>query len=727
MSAWRARIFPGSRTTWLGALIVGLIFVFWLARFGESRIASLTGTNSVDVASVITHAEPGHTVCIRDLVVPSRTARVGVSLAALTQQPGSRIDANLVTSRSRVRLRADGQFAGLGYHNFALPTTTAATIFGASVCLTPRRMALDFGGAFVQRLPGAPSTTLDTKAIGMGDVSVEFLRPVGDSLNVFSALPRALERSTVFESPVGKLLTWLALPFLALAFYLVARVTATAETSSIRRLAAIAATLAFGHAICWAVLLHPFHGADEAEHFAYAQYLAATNHQPDRGGPSSRSPYSSSQQRLLEALHQNSTILNATSRPRWDKTWEKRYKRVTAGTSDSDGGGGNESASGHSPFYYWFIGLPYRALHTHMSLYAVLLCMRVLNAALAALVAALAVLAASAFFRGGRPQLCWVAGVLVAFQPVFGSVGGSVNNDTAVNFAAATLLTVLMRSWAYGPTPERAAAAGGALAVLPLAKITGFGVYPAGVVATLVLATRYRFRAAARWLGVAVGVLITLALIWIFAASPVLSGQRGTLHNVHPAAPVTGGPTAGPAPLSPAEKVDYFAQTFLPGELFRRDLWQLPGTGPIERNPVFYIYVRRGYGLFGWKSADLSQSLLRGITASLILGWMMVIIALTRSRGTWRDWLGGVSILLSAIVSVLAFVSYAFASRDVHTDAGEQGRYIFTAIVPLAVIFSTAPLALNRRWVAVASCVMACGAVSLGIMAWLSALRSWFM
>ncbi|MGI8624213.1 MAG: hypothetical protein ACR2NB_12195, partial [Solirubrobacteraceae bacterium] len=153
----------------------------------------------------------------------------------------------------------------------------------------------------------------------------------------------------------------------------------------------------------------------------------------------------------------------------------------------------------------------------------------------------------------------------------------------------------------------------------------------------------------------------------------------------------------------------------------------LPGTSAVERWPAFYIYVDRGYGLFGWKSVKLGPDLLRGIAAGLAVGWLLALFAAFKRRREWRAWSGGVVVLGAGLLCVLTFISYAYASTEVHADAGEQGRYAFTALVPLSVLFSGSIFAFRDRWRNAALGVLTSSAGALAVLAWLSALRGWFI
>lgn len=695
------------------------------ARFVLARTASLTGTNSVDVATVIANAGPRQETCIRDLDIPSETGRLEVSLVALNIERGARIRAYLDAGTYQAPLRQLKPLGALGFLPFALPNVLDRALKDAAVCLTPLKMTVGFGGAFVQRLPKSPITTVAGSELAMGDVGVRYLRPDGLSPRVLDAIPKALRRATVFESSFGSALVWMALPALLMLVYVVIRTTALADAKGIRRLAVIAAAVTFVHGAAWAVLLHPFHGADESEHFAYAQYLAETNRRADAGF-SKRPPYATSQLRLLQALHHNSTILNPTSRPRWESSYAAEYRNNQQGTRDDDGGGFTTGASGHSPLYYAVIGIPYRLMSGSSDMPSVLLVMRLWNAALAAAVAALAVLTAGLVFRG-RATIAWLAGVLVGLQPVFGSVAGAVNNDTAVNLAAAAMIFVLIRSWSLEPTVRLACVVGTLLVVLPVAKITGFALFPVVAVAALVIAMKHGYRTASRWVAVAGIVAAVTASVWIFAAAPLLGGSRGSLVNQHPAAPSTTQAAPARVNVSLGTHVNYLLQTVVPRPTFGKEHWKLSGASALERWPLYAIYVNRGYGLFGWKSAELSRSLLRGIFLWLACGWGLSVVAIVRHRDTWRQWGGGAVILAAAVPFVLAFVSYAFATNDVLYDFGEQGRYVFTALVPLGVMFSAACFSLSGRLRYALAGAMSAAAACLALIAWASALRGWFI
>ena len=735
----RSRVFPGSSAVWLAGLVVVIIGAVLVGRLLLARTASTTGTNSVGVAAVIAQAKPGQTTCIRDLVIPSRTGRVEVWLGVVDVRPRARL-AGWIQQRGgpRTALRYAGSGAVGDFKPFDLERPLARDLRGAEVCVVARRQAVNYGGASVMRLPGVAVSSIGAAPLAGVDVGVRFARAPGDSPRVLDALGAALARASLFDPAVAGVAIHLAALLLLLAIYPILRIAATVERHSVRRLASAAALLAFVHACAWVFLLQPFHGPDESEHFAYAQHLAAVGEVPDAGRLSQRPPYSSSQSRLMEALHHNSTILNSSSRLRWEPFYEDSYQRsLERDPPDTDGGGYTDSATGHSPLYYGVVGLPYRLLREPDDLPSALLVMRLLNALMAAAVAALAVLTA-ALLVPRRREVAWLAGVLVAMQPVFASVSASVNNDTAVNVLAAAILFGLVRAWRTGFVLRDALLLGAVAILLPIAKGTGFALLPIVAVAVAAIALHHGARAAARWTAaVAASAAVTL-MLWVFAFSPLMGGGRGDLVNVHPpvtasvaatmSATTTPTPPAAPEPLSLSlvGRAQYFVQTFVPAAPFGERRWQIAGPTRLSRWPAFVIYIDRGYGLFGWKSTSISYEVKRSILFALALGWGLALVAAFRARRQWRSWLGGVVILGGALLGVLAFVSYAYTSAQIQTEPGEQGRYVFTAMVPLAVLLSCALTAFRGRLAQIAFGAGVSAAWVLAVVAWTSALRGWF-
>ena len=727
-------LLPGSHALWVGAAIAVTVGTFLLLRILFAPAPPLVGTNSVDVAALVTSAKSGDTFCIADLDVPESTQQIAVSMQVSPTGPRPSVTGTLDTGAQVIASSSrDSMPSALTYAEFKLREPVKPTPrSSASFCLRIKSAAVGFGGASVQRLPNRPVSSLNGRPIGPIDVSVRFLGSASSEPRVIDRLPDAFRRAAVFGGLVDNVLVLCALPLLLLIGYLSIRVVSAADVLRLRTLAVIAAAMSFGYATTWTVLLHPFHGPDESEHFAYAQHLAATNELPDKEAASARPPYSTSQLRLLEALHHNSTILNTTSRLRWREDWANRYEQASRGSDDSDGGGGTASATGHSPLYYLYAGVPYRILAPSLGLPDVLLAMRLWSALLASVVAACTVLLAGVMFGPGRNKVAWASGVLVGLQPVFASVSASVNNDTAVNAAAAVFLVAVVSAWRKSPTTATAVVAGLAALTLPIAKVTGFALLPILPLAVVAIATHHGVKRASRWALKLSASLALAAGFWIFVLSPILTNTPGRVYNVHT-------PPVAAAPAQTAEtpperssfellalRLRYAEQTFVPALPIGDRLWDLPGAG-LTTWPAYFIYIERGYGLFGWKSAQVGPGLLKLVFFCLLAGWILAGVAAVRYRNRWRTYLSGMVLLAVSVISVLAFVSVAYTSDTIRTDAGEQGRYLFTALPALAVLFSSGLLAVKGRWRDLLTGMYVAGAAALGMLAWISALRGWFI
>ena len=91
-----------------------------------------------------------------------------------------------------------------------------------------------------------------------------------------------------------------------------------------------------------------------------------------------------------------------------------------------------------------------------------------------------------------QPLAAAAAGLLVAFQPMFGFISGAVNNDNGINAAAALALYLMIRGLRRGLTWRLALVLGAVLASVPLLKETGYELYPVAIFALAGIAWRQR-------------------------------------------------------------------------------------------------------------------------------------------------------------------------------------------------------------------------------------------
>ncbi|WP_157251756.1 DUF2142 domain-containing protein [Patulibacter americanus] len=713
-------LFPGSRIVWLAALVAVVVGGLLTARVLNAKVLPLTGTNSVDVAAVIATAEPKQQVCVRDLVIPAGTGRLQVWMGFPTARGAVVVRGEVRGGGRVVPFRQRFKSGGGDWKTVTLPGGgSPGAMPDADVCFRTPNSAIDLGGASVQRLPDAPVSTVGREELASVDVGVRFLTPVGQEPRAVSQLDDALRRSEVFKAfPGGSLVLWLVLLGFPAVLYGAVRVAATVDGRSARGLAVRAGGLALFAGVAWAVMMPPFFGADESEHVAYAQHIAETNRRAD-AARTARAPYSSEETLLLGALHHNSSILSGGGRPRWDSSWERRFDDLDDDVRQDDGGGFTESASGHSPLYYAIASVPYRVLDGAMNLPQLNVAMRVWNALLASVVAVLAVLAAALVFPRARAAW-WVAGCTVALQPVASSVAGTVNNDTLVNVLAALVIYLLLHAWRHGPRLGSMVALGVATVLLPVAKVTGFALWPVVVVGIVCVAVRHRGARPALLRLLALPAAAALAvLLWIAVVSPLLGGGTGALYNAHPAEPVVGG-GAAVAGISRIQQAQYLLQTVLPGPVFGADLF-------VQQWPLFGIYVERGWGSFGWLNASLNDRTIKAIGLLLGVAWLLAAVAALQRRSNIRQWFGSALILGTAVASVVAFVAVAYATTAPRPVYGEQGRYLFPALVALGVLAGAGVLAFRDRGRQIVLGLVAGGMPTLALLAWMTALTTWFV
>ncbi len=673
---------------WLWAsfsLAICLLVVLGYLLVPEDRY---TGTNSVSSRSVVASVRPGEELCVPQLDVPKGTGRIRLrAFWSGARSPG--FEATLRTSGRRLATRvapAAGRSPVQGVRvdlPFAKLRVPSASVRG-TLCLSPLERTTQFGG-MAKLQSNQVSPTLDGRPIG-SRVAVWFLPREGERHSLIGVLPDALGRAARFRPEVVGgwtyvLLLFLLPPALWLASVRLFATRVSGATGGARTALAVGA-IALATAATWALVTPPFDGPDEPDHFAYAQHLAESGDPPDRS-PSSRRAYSSSAVEALEAMRVYSFVESPEGRPPWLGVDERRFeRRWNAARASSDNGGGYlVSTAAHSPAYYTLTVPAYYAASSG-DIFDRLTLMRFVSALLGALTAALAFLAVRELFS--RHEWAAVAaGLLVAFQPMFGFMSGVVNNDAGVNAAAALLVYLMLRGLRRGLTLPLGVATGATAAMLPLMKGTGYALYPALAVALTGMVWRRHSPRQLVGLGALVGTAAGAQGIWSAIAR---SFDRTTL--------TTPGGGSGPvrrALDAPDLYLSYLWQTFAPRLPFMTDLHS-------QRWPAYDIYVERGFAAFGWYAVKFPIWVYVLIAVAALAAGALCAVALWRERIAARARGWELTALVVAVVGVIGGVAAAYMTS--HGDrpvVAEQGRYAFTAIVPLATIALGACFAFGRR------------------------------
>ena len=252
-----------------------------------------------------------------------------------------------------------------------------------------------------------------------------------------------------------------------------------------------------------------------------------------------------------------------------------------------------------------------------------------------------------------EPALAWSAAALVAFNPMFLFIQGSVHNDALTNFLAALTILAIVRYWQRGPTAGRAALVGIVAALGILTKITFLFLGPMIFLAMMVRSWLNRgqnpdwWREAGRMLIIGGGLVLLLAGWW-FVRNQVLYGE----------------PTSMRSQVSvwrPREGAPDWVGAWHDLGFLRDSFW----------------------GVFGWGQIPLHRPIYTAL-------WVMELIALggillwvfraRRIKGIYRA-----SPVLIAMLSVAPLTALgATFGRMVISPSANFGRYLFTTSAVLA-------------------------------------------
>jgi hypothetical protein len=707
------RLFPGDRRVWLAVAAIAPLLVLYAALTVTDPRPALAGTNSVAAVTGVSALAPGERVCT-SVRVPAGT---GYIEAWISTPPGARgkLHATLTPTGGTPQRLPPADLSlpgGLRYLAVGSPSVT----FAGRLCMWQRGVeSVGLLGGSAAYLPGEEPLVVAGQARPDADITLRYIRAEAEGGRSLLALllDAPAHASTFRPAPIGPWTYWaiglLVLPALA---YGGLRLLATSATRSARRIALTVAAIAFVFSACWAVTTPLFQAPDEPEHVAYAQYLVETGHTPE-DAPGGRGAYSSEEALLLNGMRHPSTVFMGATRPRWLRQDEQAWRATDHGTARTDGGGYTTSGHSHAPLYYGLLAPAYAAASAS-DLTARVTAMRLLNALLACVIAACAVLTVRELLPR-HPELAAAAGLLVALQPMAGFMGGAINNDTGVNAAAAVVIYLVVRAVKRGLTPRLAVAAALALVALPLAKAVGFGVVPAAVLGLALALLRMPWRAALRGAAAFAGTFLLAALAWTRAIAPAFeqTRQAGTLAN-------TGG--AGPSSLiffhDPVLYVDYFIQTFVP-------IVHLRGNHAFGW-PAYEVYVKSGFAAFGWVTVQFPPLVYQIIMGVLLAAGVGAVVAAVRYRrqvlAGWRP----AVVLMVAILGVFGLVAAAYVTDVPRAVPGEQGRYAFPALVPLACLAVFACLAVGRRHAVLVAGGLVVAMAGLGVAGWWMALSSFY-
>ncbi|MHB1417482.1 MAG: phospholipid carrier-dependent glycosyltransferase, partial [Chloroflexota bacterium] len=400
-----------------------------------------------------------------------------------------------------------------------------------------------------------------------------------------------------------------------------------------------------------AVTVPPWQGPDEPKHYEYARILVdkGTQFWAERRLPNPADADPALQRAIIASLTRNQywervgwlpsgSTTPAVLPTRFDQIWP-------------DG----THTQLHRPSLYYFLGAGVLALLPGAGLEEQLLALRLLSAVLSTLAVPIAYLAARRLTPGNRLVPALTA-AFVAFLPMHVFIGGTVNNDNLLTLAGALcalgLATGLRRGFGLGEW---------ALTLLGLA---------------LALATK---RAA-------IGLLPAVALAGVFWLS-TLSRRRLALAVAVAALAALGALTVGLGEARAGVEGGLAAYA-LNGRHQLESLLLVP----FASQEVLMLLARLTaalfasfWGIFGWFNVLLGLPFY--VVFAVASGAAALGFLLWLGRGAHGDqpaWRIG----LVCAVAAASLVVLALAERLAYLDPHElpQGRYLFVALVPLAII-----------------------------------------
>jgi 4-amino-4-deoxy-L-arabinose transferase-like glycosyltransferase len=451
----------------------------------------------------------------------------------------------------------------------------------------------------------------------------------------------------------------------------------------------VCALIALLNAVTWSLIVPPFEGKDESDHFAYVEQIVENGSLPENGQPNGN--YSAEEDLVLLGLHAGE-VLHSPQTPSISSEAEQRalIEADHAGAS-LRGSGEAGIATAEPPLYYTIQAIPY--LLARGNILVELQLMRLVGALFGAMTALFTFL----FLREILPRSPWAATVgalAVALQPLLGFMSGSVNPDSMLIAVSVAVFYCLARALRRGLTRRLALVLGIFTAVGFLTKLNfvglAFGVY-VGLVVLAVREARARGRVALR--------LPLLAAV--IGASPVaLYVLRNVLSNHQ----TLGIASNGGSLLTPGEllhMLSYVWQFYLP---------RLPGMTHYFEGLATYkdIWFDRSVGLYGWMDTmfptwvDNVALLPAAMVAALFVRGVVV------RRNALRRRLPELGVYAAIVLGLLVLIGADSYDSDAlnHSPAFAEPRYLLPLLPLLGAVFTLAVRGAGRRWAPVAGAAL---------------------
>jgi hypothetical protein len=432
----------------------------------------------------------------------------------------------------------------------------------------------------------------------------------------------------------------------------------------IPRAARVAALVALVNAVVWSLLIPPLQSFDEPVHVYYGQFLAETYNVPR---PVQGSVLSEEEIAIQNGVRLLDVVGNLDGAPPWTEIEDRELNKALDSGLGRVSQGADGGVGSYPPLFYGLGAVAYTLTPSH-NLLDRLEAMRLVSALLAAVTAMFVALFVRELLPG-RPWATTAAGLVAAFQPLFGFMSGVFNPDIAMAAASAVLFFGIARAWRRGLTWQLGLVIGLALSTGFLSKLAMAAIVPGAVLSILLLAWRWKawrpivtFAAGA---GAPVAVYVLLnSTIW---DRPALLGSGAAASGA-----------VSPAKSNLSDMLSFVWQSYLPRLPFMKDKFDYDF-------PLWDRYFVGWVGRFGWGDYEFPRWVSEVTVAILVVLLAAAIAFLVRRRGEllrrWPEWLSYAAIA-GGLLLLLAYTGYGW-KRDTGTDF-EQGRYL----LPLLALYA---------------------------------------
>jgi len=447
------------------------------------------------------------------------------------------------------------------------------------------------------------------------------------------------------------------------------------------RAAWVCALIAFMNASAWALIVPPFQGKDEADHFAYVEQLAESGTLPENGHENGT--YSPQESLVLQSLH-FPEIAHSPQTPAISTTAEQQIltEDVHAGES-LEGSGEAGIATPEPPLYYAIQMIPYELARGNILTQLQL--MRLVGSLFGAMTALLTFL----FLREILPRTPWAAtvgGLCVALQPLLAFMSGSVNPDSMLYTVAAAVFLCLAMAFRRGLSRRLAIVLGLLVAVGFVTKLNFIG-FAVGVYVGLAVLAVGGLRSRER------GVALSSVLAAAIGLSPGLLYLLRNALAGHPLFGVLAGVPGVVASSSPVNELSYVWQMYLP---------RLPGMTHYFKGIFMLkdIWFDRSVGLYGFFDTMFpvwvdDVALIPALAVAVLLARELFVRRRTlRARAAEL----GVYAVISLGVLVMIGVSSYTGDAIHHGAAFGEPRYLLPMLPLLGAGLALAARGAGRRW-----------------------------